>query len=638
MSAQSRFAQIWATPWLAEGLAILGGLVYTIQSWVYAHTQSSILDEGAYLLKGYLFATGKYTPFQDYGPWSNHMPFSFLIPGYVQVLFSPGIRTGRYLAVLLGVLTLLGVWFLARRVGSRWWGTAAVWLIALNIPLIKTYSVMASQGLVACMFVWVLVLTLGNQRPTWQLLLGTALAGLMMLTRLNMTPVLPILILYLSWEYGRRVGYWSLIVGILVVGLGHALYWPGILKLWVAWLPLEWIPYFETWAKPAGSLPSWNPDIGFSDRLMSFFQAVRIQFFAIVGVLFAWIHWPGGKNWRSNWRFRAAVYLSVTFGVLFGFHLWAALGKNYCVFCFPTYLSFFSFLGILLVILVYTFREQFTERVGKWLSYPLVLILSMGVGYSALRIWASHRFIERVSGGILRLDVPRLRGFRIQPGKVELWSILSNKFGWAEVDIFDTATETLRAGVPIILGLVIGIILLRFGPVWWGRFVGPEKRKTYSPVAAAFSVFLVLGTLLSLGLGFSPGDRDCGWDVSASYEAGGAHLAEQVPAGSQVYWWGGLSTVPLLYLPDIGIYPPQINGGYSFRLGGESDELRRYGWWSEQLANQWANEADVILIEARLYGGFATMFAESAAFDEVSPTAPLVPCRANSAIHIFIRE
>ncbi len=638
MNTQSRFARFWATPWLAEGLAIAGGLVYTIQSWIYAHTQSSILDEGAYLLKGFLFATGKYTPFQDYGPWSNHMPFSFLIPGYVQVIFGPGIRTGRYFAIALGVLTVLGLWFLSRRVGNRWWATAAVWLIALNVPLIKTYSVMASQGLVAFMFVWILVLTLGNQRPTWQLLLGAALAALMLLTRLNLTPVLPILILYLFWESGKKVGTWSLLTGILVVGLGHALFWPGILKLWVAWLPLEWIPSFEIWAKPGGSLPNWNPDVSLTDRIMSFFQGVRIQFFAIVGAIFAWIHWPRNAQWRASWRFRVAVFLSVTFGVLFAFHLWAALGKNYCVFCFPTYLSFFSFLGILLGILVFSSWEQFAERIGKWITYPLVLLLSMGVGYSALRIWASHRFIERVSGGILRLDVPRLSGFRIQPGKVELWRILSNKFGWVEADIFETATETLRAGVPIFLGLVIGIIVLRFGPTWWGKFFTPEKRKTYSPVAAAFSLFLALGTALSLWMGFSPGDRDCGWDVIASYEAGGVHLAEQVPAGSQVYWWGGLSTVPLLYLPDVEIYPPQINGGYSYRLGGDADELERYGWWSEELAERWANEADVILIEARLYGGFATMFAESAAFDEVSPTAPLVPCRGNSASHIFIRE
>ena len=123
----------------------------------------------------------------------------------------------------------------------------------------------------------------------------------------------------------------------------------------------------------------------------------------------------------------------------------------------------------------------------------------------------------------------------------------------------------------------------------------------------------------------------------ASYEAGGARLAEVVPAGAKVYWWGGLSAVPLLYIPEAQIYPAQINDGYSYRLSGDADELERFGWWNEELAEKWLQEADVILIEARQYGGFATSFAESGAFDETSPTPPMIPCRANSPIHIFVR-
>jgi len=638
MDWRSRLGRIVDTPWLAEGLAIVAGIIYAVQSWIYAHTQASLLDEGAYLLKGYLFATGKYAPFQEYGPWSNHMPFSFLIPGYVQVLFGPGLRTGRYFAIALGLLTLLGIWLLARRLGNRWWAVAAVWLLAFNIPLIKTFSVMASQGLVACMFVWVIVLTLGNQRPTWQVLLGTALAGVMMLTRLNLTPVLPFLILYIFWEYGKKIGLWSLLVGILVVGLGHALFWPGILRLWVAWLPLNWIPFFESFAKPAGALPNWDPEVSIGDRLLSFFQGMRIQFFAIVGALFAWLHWSSKAEWRSTWRFRASVFLSVLFGLLFAFHLWASLGKNYCVFCFSTYLSFFSFLGMLLAILAFSSIDEFKDRFGKWLPFLIILILSIGIGFSAKGIWAEQQTVEHFAREILRTEVPRFSGFRIQPGNVPLWGLLSNKFGWTEMEIFSTAFDVIRAAVPMLIGLIFGLLLLKFGSAWWNKIVGSAQQNTFAPGAGVVAIFLLLGTLITLGLGFSPGDRDCGWDVIESYEAGGAHLAEQVPAGSKVYWWGGLSTVPLLYFPDVEIYPPQINNGYSFHLGGDPDDLLRYGWWSQELADQWIREADVILLEARLYGGFASSFAESGAFDEVSPTQPLVPCRSNSPIHIFVRE
>ena len=43
---------------IAEGIAILGVIHYTIQSWRFAHLLNSTLDEGSYLFKGYAFATG----------------------------------------------------------------------------------------------------------------------------------------------------------------------------------------------------------------------------------------------------------------------------------------------------------------------------------------------------------------------------------------------------------------------------------------------------------------------------------------------------------------------------------------------------------------------------------------------------
>ena len=67
---------------LAGVLALLGACVYAIQSYIYAFRLTSMLDEGAYLYKGYLFVSGLYRPFQDFGPWTNKAPLAFLIPGY----------------------------------------------------------------------------------------------------------------------------------------------------------------------------------------------------------------------------------------------------------------------------------------------------------------------------------------------------------------------------------------------------------------------------------------------------------------------------------------------------------------------------------------------------------------------------
>ena len=78
-------------------LAGLAGLVYFLyRALAFAESLPTIVwDESMYLYKGYLFATGRYQPFEDFGPWTNQLPVSFLIPGYIQKWFGPGMRTGR---------------------------------------------------------------------------------------------------------------------------------------------------------------------------------------------------------------------------------------------------------------------------------------------------------------------------------------------------------------------------------------------------------------------------------------------------------------------------------------------------------------------------------------------------------------
>lgn len=108
--------QAWPA-YTADVLALLGLLAYFIQAMVFAHTTISNLDEGAYLLKGVLFATGEYRPF-DPGISTNKAPLAFLIPGFVQLIFGAGLRTGRYLAVFFGVMAVIGVWTASRRIGG----------------------------------------------------------------------------------------------------------------------------------------------------------------------------------------------------------------------------------------------------------------------------------------------------------------------------------------------------------------------------------------------------------------------------------------------------------------------------------------------------------------------------------------
>src|SRR6266478_3325280 len=95
---------------LADGFSLAGILGYLLELWQFTHIQYSVLDEGLYLYKGWLFATGRSVPFQSYGPWTNQMPLAFFIPGWVELVFGPGLRTGRMFVFVLGALAVLGLW------------------------------------------------------------------------------------------------------------------------------------------------------------------------------------------------------------------------------------------------------------------------------------------------------------------------------------------------------------------------------------------------------------------------------------------------------------------------------------------------------------------------------------------------
>jgi len=105
-------------------LAFAGVVLYSTLSISYAFIQISTIDEGLYQYKGYLFATGAYHPFQPYGPRTQYGPLAYLIPGYVQRLFGPSLLTGRLFGVLTGILAIVGLWLVARRLAGNWWGAA----------------------------------------------------------------------------------------------------------------------------------------------------------------------------------------------------------------------------------------------------------------------------------------------------------------------------------------------------------------------------------------------------------------------------------------------------------------------------------------------------------------------------------
>ena len=602
--------------WIWIGLALLGGLAYFCLAWAKIHSLPSIIDEGLYLYKGYLFSSGAYVPFQDGGPWTNHMPLSFLIPGWVQAVFGLGLRTGRYYAIALGMLMLLGVWINTRRLGGLGWAAGAVWLIALNPFYLDVYDKAQSQVLIACLLAWVLVFTLGRGRPFWQVVLGAGLAGLTLITRINLLFLLPLVLGYIAWEHGWRTAIWAGVVSLALFAGLQLLYWPEILKLWAKWLPEAVTPFLDPWRESAAVIPAWDPAVSGNSRLASLRIAVLQNQVLLVGLSAILLFWPRrGWDGEEQGVRRVAVFLLLLAVALTALHAWASLGNNYCVFCFTSYLAFFAQLGIyLLAIAAAHWYPRLSS--GRKAAGLLVLLL---IG---ILQWSRH--FEDLARHLRAVRIPRVAGTQLMPGETTVAGLIKNLTG------IPAHVTGLGLNIALLTAALATVAVLLWLAVQWSR-----RRAVVMPLSALAA--LMCAWLLVFPLGYSTStETACPGDVIGSFEAAGAHLARRVPPGSSIYWSASSSPAPLLYIPEARVYPAQLNGDYTYRLAGDPTDLQRFGSWNAEMASAWLAESDFVVMD-NLKPGVASAQLDLSEFEELEPSPPLLPCEADSIIRIFRR-
>jgi len=614
---------------VALAFALMGVLVYIAVSIHFATTQRSTIDEGLYQYKGYLFASGTYHPFQEYGPKTQYAPLSYLIPGYVQLIFGPSLLTGRLLGVITGVLALIGLWLVARRLGGIWWGNVAIWVTVLNPGVMRNYSFGVSQGLVTCLLMWTLVLSLKNDRSSWQITAGTILAGILLFTRQNMAPVLLLLVIYIFWQYGKKQGWIAVIAAAVTLLAGHLAFWPGILSMWTPWLPSTLTHFLDYWRIPAGAIAAMETQPDASARNYGFLEAIRFHFVSVTGFLASLIFWPKRSAWIDTAQFRATVYLSALFLCLLGLHAWAGLGfsegNNYNAFTFSPYLAFFDYLGILVVVAIFPILEKYRSGIRLVLVFALVLAFATGIGFGGFSVFGDQ---------LINIKIPRIKSFfttgHLLPGQIPLWDYLSSTFGLPH--------NTSRIIVPEAIGLIAGLVVLIIGWGIWG-LLRRKRIAVYSMGFITMMLFLTIGTILSptglLGGGFT--QWNCGGNVIAEYQQVGDYLAKNIPPESRVYWDGGNAVSILLYVPNIHIFPQQLDGQWNFYHAGDSNTLARLGSWNDDLAKLWRDEADVIIIQQVDYLGWQSYLNESEFVEIQTPKIPL-NCESNTFLRIFIRK
>jgi hypothetical protein len=591
-------------PYLIEIITVFGLVFYLAQSWVFANSLDSIGDEGSYLYKGYMFARGDYYPFQDYTFWTNKAPLSFLIPGYIQLWFGPGLREARYFAILLGFLMLVAIWITARRLGGNVWAAIAIWVYALSFSQISVYSEAVSQGLVACMLAWMFVLTLGEDRPLWQLILGSALAILIVMTRQNMAVVPALLVGYIFWQYGPRAGWPSLVTCAVLFIAFHLLYWPGIMQIWVPWLPPSLTPFLDPFRVSA---PLTQTDFVFDASVLSRFQSfatgVHDNFFVFLGSISALILWPRKDAWKSSAFFKMAVFLGATFFSLFLMHTMVSLPTDYCVHCFSAYQTFYSVAGFLFILVVFSN--------GITISKPRLALLLVTLLFFAANLGLFY--YQRWGDWLLsNVQVPRLNRL-IRQGEfatLPLKDILTQTF--------ELPNELQRRIAPVGAGLFFGLVLILLIWALYRFFLEKNWNGKYSFANILLAGCLLVGTLFPAALSGRPGEAACRTNFLTYYEEAAHQLSDLIPPGSTVYWRGsGRHLAFMLYMDDVKLFLPQIHAGGGY-AAGDSERLLRFGLYNEELDKEWRQSADILIIWPTYFTDEFQNFLEQPGYERVS--------------------
>jgi hypothetical protein len=596
-------------------LTLIGILLYTTVSIYFALYQVPVMDEGAYLIKGYQFATGSFRPFEPYGFWTNKMVLGFYIWGWVQVIFSPGLLAPRLFAVALGVLTLVGTWLVIKRMGNQWLAAISVWAFALNPFLIGIYSWAASQILVICILTWVLVLVLGRNRSNWEIILASILSVVLVFTRENMVFLLPLLIIYVFWEHGKKKGLYSVAVILFLFILGHLIFWPEILYLWG-----RWIPDFGPSVAEGIDFPAVE-DVADSSslfqRLLSIGTALRVFLIPLVGFLLTLIFWPNKKDWESGSHQKAAIFLSVTYFILLIAHMYASVGMDYCVFCTTQYTAFFGSMGLIIFAASYTSLNRSQGKIRRLIGVILLILILSVVGYS---------LFELVGYRINNILLPRVRDWKFLPGNAMLWQILANKFG--------LSLETSRRLLPTILGFMIGALFTLLLFVFSNKFALRNKKHFLD----FFIPFLFIPLIIFLPLvNQLPENSLCSSNVPRIYQSMANRILTRLDPGEKIFIDGSLANIPLIYIPSEYFFPPQVNGDFSFKEEENTDELLQGGYWNQALRDQWLEEAEFFIIDYGEMGAWEDAQIESRRIFSTRRAYPDA-CPADAEIFIFVRR
>lgn len=609
-------------------VAALGFILFIGLSIWQAHSVSILLDEGSYLYKGEMFLTGKASPYQVDGLITNKSPLSFFIPGISQVLFTPGIRSGRYFSIFIGALMLVGLWMSVRRVTNLKWAAVSVWMVALNLNWVTYYVRAMTQVISICFLVWAIYFLFGDKKKIWELVVGGFVAILVVLTRQNMIPFVLIIYVYLVWQYGLKKTIYTQLPAVILFIVVNIVYWPGIyIFVWRALLP-SFVSEFlisQHWLGNYVGVKLLNKvypeDFGLIQNIQAIFGGFRYSAISYIIAILLVTLYPFKKAF-SDERAKQVTTLVVVFIVLTIVHIFAVSENNVFLYSFPGYIAFFS--PIIIIAGAMAIKDLSTEDSILRTIVGSTLIVTLFGGFG-LHIHTS------LSTPIIHWVIPPI--FSRSNGKIELWQLITNKFGWeipAQGYIFSA-----------LAGISIGLAFLAISGIIWLLLLKNKKIGYIYFASVMFfglSFFAIPTTLLTPRAAFHP----CEDDVIKTFERSSLKLSKMIPPGSTLFWDTDTEPSPamLLYMPDVKIFPSQINGRFYYKDQKNFEGALQPFAWSKEIGLEWLKNSDYAVFSEKTIGDWDTFLTESKepAYGQISHTDLTFACNSHSYGLVYRRK
>ena len=551
---------------------IIAFILFLIKNIEFSLTRLPNLDEGAYLYQGLSFARGDYQFLQPYGFFTGKIYLSYFIWGWIQLFFGAGLTAPRIFTIFLNLLSLLGIYLTIRKKSPLWAQAIVLWSIAINFSFLKILSIANSQVIVFFLMVWVIYFFISFEKETIGVVSGSILLGIMILTRENMLFFVFPSLVYIFWDKGRKNGVISLIIFSSIFIVGNALFYPQILKLWMVFVPR----LFQS-INNLGSIgvSEGISKVTLSTKIQSVANTVRLYSIEFYGILAAFIFIICNFSFKFISTQKKFVYLLCSFIILLIPHFFASVELDYCPYCFSPYTAFFIPLAFIIIVFLFNSINNFNKP-----NNSIIFIYSFFLFIILICISFSENFGAR----LLTIPFPNFHGFEFQYNFIPVGKFLIKKFHFGD--------QISRQIISFILGFIIIFVLFLFT-----LFSDKYKKNILGNRSALLLIIFFI--LISFRIITNMKQNvSCQENTLRAYEKIGIQLNQFVPPNSSVYIEGSRTAIPLLYLKKIFIYPPQINGNYSYSAKNVSnDTTLKNGKWNSYFKNKWLHEANVLIFD-----------------------------------------